>query len=118
MCSDPKWRAKTPSLLTSFCNGAIFKFTVLECYRSIGLDQLRSGCFLCASGPHGGVPARLVCFLGGGRLRVKKVINNNILCVVDDKGSEMIVTGKGLGFKRKTGERVDPALVKSEAKRS
>ena len=43
-------------------------------------------------------------------MRIKKVINNNILCVVDDKGSEMIVTGKGLGFKRKIGERVDPAL--------
>ena len=49
--------------------------------------------------------------MGGGRLRIKKVINNNILCVVDEKGQEMIVTGKGLGFKRKTGERVDPALV-------
>lgn len=43
-------------------------------------------------------------------MRIKKVINNNILCVVDGKGSEMIVTGKGLGFKRKTGERIDPAL--------
>lgn len=43
-------------------------------------------------------------------MRIKKVINNNILCVVDDRGSEMIVTGKGLGFKRKTGERIDPAL--------
>jgi len=43
-------------------------------------------------------------------LRIKKVINNNILCVVDDKSSEMIVTDKGLGFKRKVGERVDPAL--------
>ena len=44
-------------------------------------------------------------------LRIKKVINNNLLCVVDDRGNEMIVTGKGLGFKRKTGERIDPALV-------
>ena len=43
-------------------------------------------------------------------MRIKKVINNNILCVVDDKGSEMIVTGRGLGFKRKMGERVDQAL--------
>ena len=43
-------------------------------------------------------------------LRIKKVINNNILCVVDHLGGEMIVTGKGLGFKRKTGERIDPAL--------
>ena len=44
-------------------------------------------------------------------MRIKKVINNNILCVVDEKGGEMIVTGRGLGFQRKTGERVDPALV-------
>lgn len=43
-------------------------------------------------------------------MRIKKVINNNILCVVDDRGCEMIVTGKGLGFKRKIGERIDPAL--------
>lgn len=49
-------------------------------------------------------------FWGAGDLRIKKVINNNILCVVDDKGGEMIVTGKGLGFGRKTGQRVDPAL--------
>ena len=33
-------------------------------------------------------------------MRIKKVINNNILCVVDDTGGEMIVTGKGLGFQR------------------
>lgn len=58
-----------------------------------------------------GCPCEVGLFFGGERLRVKKVINNNILCVVDDKGSEMIVTGKGLGFKRKTGERIDPALV-------
>lgn len=44
-------------------------------------------------------------------LRIKKVINNNILCVVDGSGREMIVTGKGLGFQRKVGERVDDGLV-------
>lgn len=44
-------------------------------------------------------------------MRIKKVINNNILCVIDEKGHEMIVTGKGIGFKRKTGERVDEATV-------
>ena len=43
-------------------------------------------------------------------MRIKKVINNNILCVFDDRGNEMIVTGKGLGFKRKIGERIDPTL--------
>lgn len=44
-------------------------------------------------------------------MRIKKVINNNILCVVDEKGHEMIVTGRGLGFKRKAGELLDESLV-------
>ncbi len=44
-------------------------------------------------------------------MRIKKVINNNILCVVDDAGKELIVTGRGLGFQRSRGERVDPSQV-------
>lgn len=44
-------------------------------------------------------------------MRIKKLINNNILCVVDKKGNELIVTGRGIGFQRQRGEFVDPALV-------
>lgn len=44
-------------------------------------------------------------------MRIKKVINNNILCAIDEKGNEMIVTGKGLGFKRKTGEFIDETQI-------
>lgn len=44
-------------------------------------------------------------------MRVKKVINNNILCVVDDQGKELIVTGRGLGFQKSRGQRIDPAQV-------
>lgn len=44
-------------------------------------------------------------------MRIKKVINNNILCVIDEKGSEMIVTGRGLGFGRKVGQFVEPSQV-------
>lgn len=44
-------------------------------------------------------------------MRIKKVINNNILCVIDRSGNEMIVTGKGIGFKRNTGEHVDPTGI-------
>ena len=44
-------------------------------------------------------------------MRIKKVINNNILCGIDDKGCESIVTGRGLGFGRKVGQFVDAALV-------
>ncbi len=82
----------------------------LECYRIAGLDRL---CLLLSPrvAARGDIRTGLVRFFEGAEnMRVKKVINNNILCVVDDKGSEMIVTGKGLGFQRKIGERVNPSL--------
>lgn len=44
-------------------------------------------------------------------VRIKKVINNNILCAVDDKGEELIVTGKGIGFKRFPGEPVNSEQI-------
>ncbi|MGN1142746.1 MAG: BglG family transcription antiterminator LicT [Oliverpabstia sp.] len=44
-------------------------------------------------------------------MRIKKVINNNILCAIDEKGNELIVTGKGIGFKRFTGELIDQARI-------
>ncbi len=49
---------------------------------------------------------------GNVTLRIKKVINNNILCTVDEKGHEMIVIGRGIGFKKKTGEFVDKSLIR------
>lgn len=42
---------------------------------------------------------------------VKKAVNNNILRVVDPTGCELIVTGRGLGFGAKPGQRVDAARV-------
>ena len=48
---------------------------------------------------------------GARDMRIKKVINNNILCVIDEKGRESIVTGRGLGFGRKVGQFVEPAAV-------
>lgn len=44
-------------------------------------------------------------------MRIKKIINNNILCVVDEKGNELIVTGRGIGFQRHRGEFLDPSAV-------
>lgn len=40
-------------------------------------------------------------------MRVVKVINNNNLCVLDDNGHEQIVSGKGIGFGKKYGDKVD-----------
>lgn len=44
-------------------------------------------------------------------MRIKKIINNNILCAVDEKGNELIVTGRGIGFQRHRGEIIDSSLV-------
>ena len=44
-------------------------------------------------------------------MRIKKIINNNILCAVDEKGNELIVTGRGIGFQRHRGEIIDPSLI-------
>ena len=61
------------------------------------------------------VRMELVIFFGKREsesyMRIKKVINNNILCAIDDKGCEMIVTGRGIGFQKHRGERIDPAAV-------
>ena len=44
-------------------------------------------------------------------MRIKKVINNNILCVIDQRNDELIITGKGIGFHRHAGEYVNPDNV-------
>ena len=44
-------------------------------------------------------------------MKIKKVINNNILCVVDEHGCEWIVTGRGIGFGRHRGENLDEGLI-------
>ena len=44
-------------------------------------------------------------------MRIKKIINNNILCVVDEKGGELIVTGRGIGFQRHRSEIIDASTV-------
>ena len=44
-------------------------------------------------------------------MKIKKVINNNILCVVDSHGCEWIVTGRGIGFGRHRGETIDESRI-------
>ena len=51
-------------------------------------------------------------FAKGDRIvYIKKVINNSILCAIDENGNELIVTGKGIGFQRRRGEVIDPASI-------
>lgn len=44
-------------------------------------------------------------------MRIQRVLTNNALVVVDEKNSERIVCGKGIGFKRRVGEWLEPSLV-------
>ena len=47
---------------------------------------------------------------------IEKVINNNIISAYEKSGAEVIVMGRGIGFKKKQGEiKVDIDLVASAA---
>ena len=40
-------------------------------------------------------------------MKIIKVINNNTVSVIDDKGKEQIISGKGIGFGKKYGDEPD-----------
>lgn len=44
-------------------------------------------------------------------MKIIKVINNNTVCVLDEKGKEQIVSGRGVGFGKKCGEPVDMGRI-------
>ncbi|KGT88699.1 BglG family transcription antiterminator LicT [Enterobacter cancerogenus] len=44
-------------------------------------------------------------------MKIKKILNNNVVVVLDSSGKEQVVMGCGLAFKKRTGEMLDPQLV-------
>ncbi|MGM9937428.1 MAG: BglG family transcription antiterminator LicT [Candidatus Ornithomonoglobus sp.] len=44
-------------------------------------------------------------------MKIIKTINNNTVCVVGKNGKEQIVSGKGIGFGKKSGDYVDPKQI-------
>lgn len=44
-------------------------------------------------------------------MKIEKVINNNIISSFDENGREIVVMGRGLGFKKKAGELVDKSKI-------
>lgn len=42
---------------------------------------------------------------------VEKIINNNIVSSLDEKGNEVVVMGRGLGFKTKLGQEIEQSKV-------
>ncbi|WP_227935355.1 BglG family transcription antiterminator LicT [Alkalihalobacillus deserti] len=44
-------------------------------------------------------------------MKIHKVINNNVISVLNEQQKEMVVMGRGLAFKKKPGEPVDESLI-------
>lgn len=40
-------------------------------------------------------------------MRIEKVLNNNVVTVLNDRNQELVVMGRGLGFKKKTGDLIE-----------
>ncbi|MCX8642392.1 MULTISPECIES: BglG family transcription antiterminator LicT [unclassified Gilliamella] len=47
-------------------------------------------------------------------MKVHKILNNNVVITLDAKGNELIVTGRGVGFKKREGDLIDPTLIEKQ----
>ncbi|CAH6251704.1 Cryptic beta-glucoside bgl operon antiterminator (plasmid) [Klebsiella variicola] len=44
-------------------------------------------------------------------MKIAKILNNNIVTVIDGNNNESVVMGRGLGFKKHSGDLVDETLI-------
>ena len=44
-------------------------------------------------------------------MRIKKVVNNNVVCALDEGGCEIFVVGTGIGFRQKPGDEIDDSKI-------
>jgi len=44
-------------------------------------------------------------------VRVRKLLSNNAAVVLDEQNRERVITGKGIGYHKKTGDEIDPNLI-------
>ena len=47
-------------------------------------------------------------------MRIHRAVNNNIVIVLDENGQERILMGKGIGYRRHSGDEFDESLVDKE----
>jgi beta-glucoside operon transcriptional antiterminator len=47
-------------------------------------------------------------------MKITRVLNNNVLVVVDENQLEKVVMGRGIGFKKIVGDSIDPSTVEKE----
>lgn len=44
-------------------------------------------------------------------MQIHKILNNNVVVVLDEQDKEQVVMGRGLAFKKKCGDEIDPAQI-------
>lgn len=44
-------------------------------------------------------------------MKIRRILTNNSVVILDQRGKEQIVCGKGIGFKKKAGEEIDENLI-------
>ena len=47
-------------------------------------------------------------------MKINKVLNNNSAVVYDENNNEIVVIGKGIAFKKKVGDVIDPASIEKK----
>lgn len=47
-------------------------------------------------------------------MKVHKILNNNVIVTTDKLGNELIIMGRGIGFKKKTGDNIDTNLIEKQ----
>lgn len=47
-------------------------------------------------------------------MKVHKILNNNVVVTLDNSGNELIIMGRGVGFKKKEGDLIDHSLIEKQ----
>lgn len=52
-----------------------------------------------------------MCSERGKSMQIHKILNNNVVVVLDEQDKEQVVMGRGLAFKKKCGDNIDPDQI-------
>ncbi|NME84078.1 PRD domain-containing protein [Clostridium sp. SM-530-WT-3G] len=47
-------------------------------------------------------------------MKISRVINNNVICVINEANEELVLMGKGIAFQKKKGDEVDESKIEKE----
>jgi len=44
-------------------------------------------------------------------MKIRKILNNNLVLARDEQGNEVIVKGRGIGFYKKRGDLIEESII-------